>query len=327
MALLDIGQVFGIICVILVIAISAWLYFRKNVPMCVSKTDLTGKTALVTGANNGIGYFTALDFAKRNARVVLGCRNLNKGEQARDSIISSSGNKNVVVYEVDLCSLKSIRNFTKKFLTEEPRLDILVNNAGVVTEGKPKTVTDEGLETIFAVNYFGPFLLTNLLLDLMKKSAPSRIVNLSSVVNKYGTIDFNNLNAEKSFKHYERYFDSKLAIIMFTRVLARKLEGSGVTVNVLHPGSVATKLLDNLNFFIRVPVATFIRVFCKTGEEGAQTSIYLSVSDDVKDISGKYFVDCKIEENDVNPMSRNMEIADKLWTVTEELTGLKSKLQ
>ncbi|CAL1538790.1 unnamed protein product [Lymnaea stagnalis] len=325
MQLWDFGQVFGILCVLIVIFAASWVYFRTNIGRCHSSVDLSGKTVIITGANVGIGYYTALDLARRNARVILACRNKEKAEQARDEIISKTGNKNVVVRIVDLCLMRSIRNFAKEIIDEEPRLDILINNVGVVNEGKAKVLTDEGFERLFAANYFGPFLLTNLLLDLMKKSAPSRIVNLSSTVNKYGTIEFDNLQAEKKFKHHHRYFDSKLAVILFTRELAKRLEGTGVTANVLHPGSVATQLLKHMFVIIRIPVQTFIKIFCKTGEEGAQTSIYLAVSEDVKDVSGKYFVDCKIQENGANPLSRNMEVAEKLWRISEDLTGLAEK--
>ncbi|XP_005103743.1 retinol dehydrogenase 13 [Aplysia californica] len=320
----DPGQVVGILIVAVVVLISAYIYFCWTLVRCDSKADLTGKVAIVTGANTGIGYHTALDLAKRNARVILACRNKEKAEQARDEIIAASQNKSVVVQIVDLCLMKSVRDFVGRIVAEERRLDILVNNAGVVSAGKPREVTDEGFETLFAANYFGPFLLTNLLLDLMKKSTPSRIVNVSSVVNKFGTIDFNNLQAEKSFQYHARYFDSKLAFVLFTRELAKRLEGSGVTANVLHPGSVYTDLLRHLNPLIRIPILVFMRFFCRSPEEGAQTSIYLAVSEDVAEISGKYFVDCDIQEKEANPVSRNMELAAKLWKVSAELTGLES---
>ncbi|KAH9496864.1 Retinol dehydrogenase 14 [Bulinus truncatus] len=325
MELWDPGQIFAIVCVLLVNIAAAWIYFRGFIGQCNSDADLTGKTVIVTGANAGIGFMTALDLARRNARVILACRNEERAEQAKEEIISKTGNKNVVVRLVDLRNMKSVRNFAKQIIEEEPRLDILINNAGVVNEGRPKTLTDEGLETLFAVNYFGPFLLTNLLLDLLKKSAPSRIVNVSSVVNKYGTIDLDNLNAEKSFRHHHRYFDSKLALVSFTRELARRLEGSGVTANALHPGTVYTNLFNNMYFFLRYPLLCFIKIFCKTAEEGAQTSLYLALSDDVKDVTGKYFVDCRLDETGANPMSRNMELAEKLWLASEEITGLSSK--
>ncbi|KAK7011914.1 retinol dehydrogenase 12 [Biomphalaria glabrata] len=325
MQLWDPGQVFAILCVLAVIFAAAWIFFRGNVGRCDSAVDLSGKTVIVTGANTGIGFMTALDLARRNACVILACRNREKAEKAKEEIVAKTGNTNVVVRLLDLCSLKSVRDFAKQIIEEEPRLDILINNAGVVNEGRGKTLTDEGLETLFAANYFGPFLLTNLLLDLLKKSAPSRIINVSSVINKFATIDFENLNAEKSFKHHHQYADSKLAVILFTRQLAKKLEGTGVTANVLHPGTVYTDLFKHLFFLLRYPLLTFIRIFCKTAEEGAQTSLYLALSDDVKDISGKYFVDCQLMESGANPLSRNMEVAEKLWNVSEEITGLSSK--
>ncbi|GFN78144.1 retinol dehydrogenase 12 [Plakobranchus ocellatus] len=221
------GQMLGIGIVLIIILLSAYIFFRWSIVRCDSTADLRGKTAIVTGANCGIGFYTALDFAKRNARVILACRDETKAEKARQQIISISQNENVVVELVDLCHMRSVRDFVERIKSQETHLEILVNNAGVVSTGKPKEITDEGLETVFAANYFGPFLLTNLLLDLLKKSAPSRIINVSSVVNKYGTIDFDNLNAEKSFHFQNRYFDSKLALILFTRELALRLEGTG----------------------------------------------------------------------------------------------------
>jgi len=319
---LDPGQVFGAVAVLVVILISAYIFFRWSIVWNDSKADLTGKVAIVTGANVGIGFFTALDFAKRNAKVILACRNKEKAEAARDKIIAESNNKNIVIQIVDLTIMKSVRQFVERILAEESRLDILVNNAGVVSAGKPREVTDEGLETLFAANYFGPFLLTNLLLDLMKNSGPSRIVNVSSVANKWGTIDLKDLQAEKSWSIQNRYFDSKLANIMFTREIAKRLEGTGVTANSLHPGSVSTNLLRHLNPIVGVPVRLFVKLFCRTSEEGAQTSIYLAISEEVADVSGKHFVDCDIQEREANPMSRNMELAEQLWDVSAQLTGL-----
>jgi NAD(P)-dependent dehydrogenase (short-subunit alcohol dehydrogenase family) len=261
----DPGQWLAVGIVLVVVIICLWMYLRGTVGRCDSDADLSGKTAIVTGANTGIGFHTALDFAKRNARVIIACRDEKKAEQAKSKIVAESGNTNVTVSIVDLSYMKSVRAFAKKIIESEQRLDILVNNAGIVSAGKPREVTDEGLETLYAANYFGPFLLTNLLLDLMKKSAPSRIVNLSSVVNKFGKIDFTNLQGEKSFNYRSRYFDSKLAVILFTRERARQLEGTGVTANVVHPGSVSTELLRNMFFLIRYPVQLAVRIFFKVG--------------------------------------------------------------
>jgi len=319
------GQIIAILLVLAVCFASAYIYLRWTIVWNDSQADLTGKTVIVTGANVGIGYYTALDLAKRNARVILACRDEVKAESAKNKIIAASNNKNVVVRVIDLCVMRSVKDFARQIISEETRLDVLINNAGIVSAGKPREVTDEGLETLFAANYFGPFLLTNLLLDLLKKSAPSRIINVSSIVNKFGVIDFNNLQGEKYFQYHTRYFDSKLALILFTRQLARRLEDSGVTANVLHPGSVHSQLLRNLNPFLRIPIQLFMRLFCRTAQEGAQTSIYLSISEEVSEISGKYFIDCDIQEGEANPLSHDMKLAAKLWDVTAKLTCLEAQ--
>ncbi|KAK0058283.1 retinol dehydrogenase 12 [Biomphalaria pfeifferi] len=317
--------IYTIIYVIIVAFVAAWIYFQRGIGQCHSTTDLTGKTVLITGANCGIGFMTALHLARRNARVVLACRNKDRAEKAKEEIIAKTGNTNVVVRLLDLCSLKSVRDFAKQIIEEEPRLDILINNAGTVSGGKYRVLTEDGLETLFATNYFGPFLLTNLLLDLMKCTPHSRIINVSSVMNNYGNIDLQNLNAEKSYSPSKCYAASKLAMVLFTRELARKLEGSGVTANVLHPGVVNTDLFRNLSFLFRYPIKGFVTLFCKTPEEGAQTSLHLALSDDVKTVSGKYFADCRLMESGANPIIHNKELAEKLWKHSCEMTGLSSK--
>ncbi|XP_053407647.1 retinol dehydrogenase 12-like isoform X6 [Mercenaria mercenaria] len=220
---------------------------------CTSSTDLSGKVAIVTGANTGIGYFTALDFARRNARVILACRDLVKGQEAVEKIRGQTGNTDNVVIKLDLSLMKSVREFAEQINKQEARLDILVNNAGMA--GLPLTKTDEGFEVMYATNHFGHFLLTNLLLGLLKKSQPSRIVNVSSMAHRWSKgIDFDNLKAEKSYSITDTYFSSKLANILFTRELARKLEGTGVqmTLCAVHPGLVQTQLLRHLPLHLKV---------------------------------------------------------------------------
>ncbi|KAK6185586.1 hypothetical protein SNE40_007787 [Patella caerulea] len=306
--------------VTLLLFIVAIIYVRLNFGRCLSKADLSGKTAIVTGANTGIGYYTALDFATRNARVILACRNIQKAVEAQNRIIEETDNEEIIVKELDLSSMKSVRNFVREILDEEPELHILVNNAGVL--GMPKIITEDGLESMFATNHFGPFLLTNLLLDLLKYSAPSRIVNVSSVVNTMGRIEFDNLRAEKYFNYHRIYFDSKLANIIFTRELARRLEGSDVLVNCLHPGTIQTELLRNLPAIFRLPITLIGKFFFKNCDEGAQTSIYCAVSEEVEGISGKYFVDCALADDAANKISQDPGIAKKLWEISEKYTGL-----
>ena len=223
-------------------------YFGGGV--CYSKAILNGKTAIITGANTGIGLETAVDFAKRNARVILACRNKEKGEAAVVQVKKRSGNENVVFMQLDLSSLESVRSFSSKVLASEPRIDILVNNAGVVC---PYEQTVDGLEIQFGVNHLAHFLLTNLLLGKIKE-ATGRIVVLSSKAYKNGKIDFQNLNPQDSmtYSSFVAYSQSKLANVLFVRSLAKRLEGAKVTVNAVHPGPVYTEVFRNFKIIVRI---------------------------------------------------------------------------
>ncbi|XP_046333336.1 retinol dehydrogenase 14-like [Haliotis rufescens] len=305
----------------IVVSLFVIIYLKVTMGRCVSKADLSGKTAIVTGANTGIGFYTALDFATRNARVILACRNAGKAKVACDQIRQETGNENVTVGIIDLCSLTSVRKFAEEFLKVERRLDILVNNASVL--GLPKEITDEGLESMFAANHFGPFLLTNLLLDLMKKTGRARIITVSSLVNKFGHIDFDNLCAEKSFDRFRIYNDSKLANVIFTKELARRMEGTGVTANCLHPGTIRTDLLRNIPSFVQIPITLFGCLFFKSPDEGAQTSIHCAVSEEMEGVSGRYYCDCRDADKSVNRVAHDLGIAKKLWEISEKYTDLK----
>ena len=219
--------------------------------VCRSQARLDGKTVIITGANTGIGLETAVDMAKRNARVILACRSVERGEKAAVEVRKRSGNDNAVFVQLDLASLDSVRKFAAKILEEEPRIDILINNAGVSPVGLPgRTLTKDGFEIAFGVNHLGHFLLTNLLLDRIKEAPSARIVNLTSLAYKAGKIDLDNLNLEHSYSWFRAYSSSKLANIIFTRSLAKRLEGTGVTTNAVHPGTVRTEMGRNINIFL-----------------------------------------------------------------------------
>ena len=209
--------------------------------VCRSQARLDGKTVIITGANTGIGLETAVDLAKRNARVILACRSLERGETAAVEVRKRSGNDNVVFVQLDLASLDSVRRFAAKILEEEPRIDILINNAGIMALPE-RTLSQDGFEMQFAVNHLGHFLLTNLLLDRIKEAPSARIINVSSKGHIRGNLDFDNLNSEKSYVPWVTYGTSKLANILFTHSLAKRLEGTGVTANSLHPGAIMTEL-------------------------------------------------------------------------------------
>ena len=232
------------------VAVGVGLYFVRRYlagGVCRSKARLDGKTVVITGGNTGIGKETAIDLAGRNARVILACRSAEKGEKAAVEVREKSGNDDVVFRQLDLASLTSVRQFAAKVLEEEPRIDILINNAGVMA--CPHSKTEDGFEMQFGVNHLAHFLLTNLFLDRLKEAPSARIVNVSSLAHVMGSMNFDDLNWEKSYDRWQAYGQSKLANILFTRSLAKRLEGTNVTVNSLHPGSIATELQRNVEGF------------------------------------------------------------------------------
>jgi NAD(P)-dependent dehydrogenase (short-subunit alcohol dehydrogenase family) len=269
---------------------------------------LDGKTCLVTGANSGLGRETALALAQMKANVVMVCRSKEKGEAARAEI-EKAGNASVDLLLSDLSSLAEVRTLAAEVRNRYGKLHVLVNNAGVFSfSGK----TSDGFETTLAVDYLAPFLLTNLLLDLLKSSAPSRIVNVSSVGHFSGHIDLAAIQKGSGPSGWGGYGNSKLALVMFTYELARRLQGTGVTANCLHPGGVATNIW-------RIPPA-LVRLFMKSPKEGAETQIYVASSPDVEGVTGKYFDD-KAEKKSAKE-SYDEEEARALWDVTSKLVGL-----
>ena len=227
-------------------------YFAGGV--CTSKVRMDGKVVLVTGANTGIGKETALDLAKRGARVIMACRDLKKGETALNDIVEKTGSKNVVLKQLDLASLKSVRTFAEDINQNEPHLHVLINNAGVMMIPE-LTKTEDGFEMQMGVNHLGHFLLTNLVVDLLKKSTPSRIVVVSSVAHWLMTkeMKFDNINSEVSYDKGDAYGQSKLANVLFVRELATRLKETGVTANSLHPGAVSTELSQYIHPMIQKP--------------------------------------------------------------------------
>ncbi|XP_029411437.1 retinol dehydrogenase 11 isoform X2 [Nannospalax galili] len=284
--------------------------------VCTSTVQLPGKVAVVTGANSGIGKETAQDLARRGARVYLACRDVQKGELVAKEIQTSTGNKQVLVRKLDLADTKSIRAFAKDFLAEEKHLHILVNNAGVMM--CPYTKTADGFEMHIGVNHLGHFLLTHLLLETLKESAPSRIVNVSSLAHHLGRIYFQNLQGEKFYIAGLAYCHSKLANILFTRELARRLKGSGVTTYSVHPGTVNSELV-RYSLFMRWMWQLFA-FFIKTPQQGAQTSLYCSLTEGLESLNGSHFSDCQLAW--VSAQARNETVARRLWDISCHLLGL-----
>ena len=279
---------------------------------------MTGKVCLVTGANSGIGKVTALELARMGATVVMICRSQQKGEAAQAEIREATGNPNVDLLLADLSSQQSIREVAAAFKSRYDRLHLLVNNAGAMS--MQRTVTVDGLETTFAVNHLGYFLLTNLLLDLIKASAPARIVNVSSDAHKIGPMPFDDLQGEKKYHGFRAYGYSKLANILFTVELARQLEGTGVTVNCLHPGMVDTNFGKGNGLKLPWPFGWIMRKLTISPEKGAETSLYLATSPAVEGVTGKYFAKKRLAKP--SRAAQDSEAARRLWQVSLELTGL-----
>ncbi|KAM9419578.1 retinol dehydrogenase 11-like isoform 2-T2 [Salvelinus alpinus] len=267
--------------------------------ICRSRAKLHGRTVVITGANTGIGKETAWDMAMRGARVIMACRDLTRGEAAATEIRSSTGNTNVVVQQLNLASLGSVRQFAREFIATETRLDILINNAG-------------------------HFLLTNLLLDMLKASTPSRVVIVSSIAHQGGKIHYDDLNFDKKgYNSVIAYKQSKLANLLFSRELARRTKGTGVTSYSLHPGVIRTELwrhsqskYPTLSSMLSAPAWLLM----KTPREGAQTTIYCAVTEGLEEKSGYYFSDCQVKEPALE--GRDDLAALRLWGVSAGLVGL-----
>ena len=272
---------------------------------------------MVTGANSGIGKATAMGLAEMGATVILVCRSKEKGEAALSEIRGKSGNNSLDLMLADMSSMRSVRQLASEFRRKYDRLHVLVNNAGLFMF--TRTTTGDRLETTFEVDYLSHFLLTGLLIDLLKASAPSRLVEVSSVAHYNGHIDFDDLQGEKGYGGWKAYSQAKLAQVLFTYELARRLKGTGVTANCLHPGAVATNIwsrpLGRAGFIMKL-----LRLFMMGPEGGAKTPIYLASSPDVEGVSGKYFTNKKEKES--SKESNDEQVARRLWLVSEELTGL-----
>lgn len=285
--------------------------------MDTDKVDMTGKTCLITGGNSGIGKATAIGLAKLGATVVIVSRDKDKGEAAIFEIRSVSRNKDIDSMVCDLSSLDSVRELAHDFMARYKQLHVLVNNAGVFL---PKRVsTADGLEATFVTNHLGHFLLTNLLLGELKESSPSRIINITSSAH-YGTeIDFEDLQGEKKYSGYHAYSQSKLANVLFTYLLAKKLEGTGVTVNSLHPGVVRTGFGKDQGGLMSIGVRIG-SPFMMSAESAARAVIYLATSPEVEGVSGKFF--SKGHEKRSSTQSYDVASAERLWNVSAELTKL-----
>ena len=266
------------------------------------------KTILVTGATDGIGRQTALDLARMGARVLVHGRSKDKGARVLSELNRETCNENLTLYLADFSSLADVRRMADDIKREQSELQVLVNNAGNFY--KDKQLSKDGFEMTFAVNFLAPFLLTNLLLDLIKVSAPARIVTVASSAHKMikGEVDWDNLQGEKSYDGSDAYALSKLATVCFSNELARRLAGTQVTSNALHPGVVDTKLLRKSYALEGISV-----------EEGAQTSVYLACEPEVEGVSGKYF--SHKQERSMSDLATDPDTQRRFWELAEELTA------
>ena len=264
---------------------------------------------LLTGATAGIGKETAFALAQKNNILILPVRNLAKGEELKKELLQKKPEAQIKLYACDLASMQSIKNFVEQIKQDFEQIDVLINNAGL-WQNKLETSTD-GIELTWAVNHLAPFLLTNLLLDLLKKAESARIVNVASDLHQ-GEINWQDVEFKKNFSGLNAYKQSKLANILFTRLLAEKLKGTKITVNALMPGFIATEIFRKMPSFVR----WIIPLFAKTPKQGAETTVYLATSPEVASISGEYFKDKKQAKSSY--YSKNMEAAQKLWDLSTQ---------
>ena len=281
------------------------------------KDNMNGRICLVTGGSNGIGKSTAQELARIGATVIIVGRDAQKTSKVVEEIRAASGNPKVGSMLADLSSQQDVRRLANEFKSKYSHLHVLINNAGAVFMKRQLSV--DGIEMTFTLNHLAGFLLTNLLLDTLKASAPARIINVSSGAHTSGKIEFDNLQGERVYSP-RVYENSKLANILFTKELARRLKGTGVTVNALHPGFTATGFAKNNGKAIAALVSILAPLVARSPAKGAKTSIYLASSSSVEGITGKYFYDS--QPIPAAPQATDMVVARKLWEVSAEIVHL-----
>ncbi|KAL7636576.1 UNVERIFIED_CONTAM: hypothetical protein RMT77_013353 [Armadillidium vulgare] len=295
------------------------IYYRKSSGICLCKDRLDGKTVILTESTKGTSKVVAIDLASRGARVVLACKDVNNGEALKDEIILRTRNENLAVCHLDFSDLYSVRKFAEEILRKEARIDILINNTG--ENFLRRRLTNEGFEMTICTNYFGPFLLTNLLLSKMLSTGKCRIINVSSVAHKFFHLNLDDVHFKKRrYNIWAGFCQASLCSLLFTKELFRRLVGKGVTANTLHTGFVSGEVLTEKSILSSFLNAIGSVIF-KTPYLGAQSIIHLAVSEKLERVTGEYFIDCKIDE----PSKKALDprLARQLWEFTEEEIGLR----
>ena len=281
---------------------------------------MTGKTVLITGATAGIGRVTARQLAAAGARVIVIARNREKAEETRSWITAQTGNAAVELIISDLSVRSQVRDAAREAGSRTGGIDVLVNNVGAVFDRRAES--SDGIEMTFALNHLAPFLLTNLLLDALKQRPGARVVTVSSDAHKGARMDFDDLEGKQRYRGWTAYGQSKLANLLFTFELARRLAGTGITANALHPGFVASNFGKNSRPLLRVGISVAQRLGGISVEQGARTSVYLASSDEVSGVTGKYFVKCREHASD--PASLDPGSMKRLWEISARMTGLSA---
>ena len=283
----------------------------------VKTESMAGKTALITGATAGIGRVTARELAAAGARLLLVARSREKAEATREWIKETTGNSSIELIIADLSSQAGVRSAADQ-ARSQGALNVLVNNVGAVFQRRRTSV--DGIEMTFALNHLAPFLLTTLLQEALRRGASSRVVTVSSDAHQRATMSFDDLEGRVRYRAWAAYGQSKLANLLFTYELARRLEGSGTTANALHPGFVASEFGKNNGGFLGVGISIAQRLGAISVDEGARTSVFLASSRDVEGVTGKYFVKCREQRS--SPASQDRESMRRLWEISEKMTAL-----
>lgn len=324
-----IGSLFGFVLLVFLLLVALRFWMRGPTRGSDNPKQLHGKTIVITGANTGIGKVAATDLARRGAKVIICCRSLERAEAAVKDIKDDSGSNLVEIQQLDLASLKSVRQCAEALLEKEEKIDYLINNAGVML--CPDWKTEDGFDMQMGTNHLGHFLLTELVMPLIKKSAASghhpRIVIVSSLahVGARDGIDFDDIHFEKNFSSMKAYQQSKLANVLHAKELARRLDNTGISVYALHPGVIMTELGRHIEEKIPKAVGCCLKptskFVCKTPFYGAQTTLYCVLEDKIEAESGCYYSDCHVKTPAAQ--AQDMEAAKRLWELSEELVGLK----